>query len=226
MKRTLFTRFLVLIVSCLLGSYPLTAQVRQEVDVQEWPNGTVTLTTGDVVEGVITYYRVQEIVTVLSENGDLYSLSPVNVDKFEVNNEYGSRRHVFKTIYWDQGKDYTDFKKPTFFEQLTEGDITLLMRESYYKRTIDTYTVEYKEGTVYDPMGYPIDAIFADQIKPKFYVMQSNGKVTGLQHARRDFLNYCGKKAGMVKSFARKQKLNFEMPMDFMAIVNYYNTLL
>ena len=141
MKRTLFTRFLVLIVSCLLGSYPLTAQVRQEVDVQEWPNGTVTLTTGDVVEGVITYYRVQEIVTVLSENGDLYSLSPVNVDKFEVNNEYGSRRHVFKTIYWDQGKDYTDFKKPTFFEQLTEGNTTLLMRESYYKRTIDTYTV-------------------------------------------------------------------------------------
>ncbi|MBB6611146.1 hypothetical protein H7F15_08870 [Pontibacter sp. Tf4] len=226
MNRNTYFRSLFLTISALGMACTLQAQVRQDIDVQEWPAGTVTLTTGEVLEGVITYYRAQDIVTVLPENGRLHSLSPVNVEQFEVKNDFDTRRHLFKTIYWNQGKDYTDFKKPTFFELLTDGNVTLLMRESYYKRTIDTYLTEYKEGTVYDPMGYPIDAVFADQIKPQFFVMQPDGKIILLQHARRDFLNYCGKKASQVKSFARKQKLSFDAPMDFKAIVTYYNTLL
>lgn len=218
----------LLVIFVLSGLQPGAgyAQTRQEVDVQEWPNGTVTLTTGEVLQGTIVYYRAQDVINILLENGRVRSLSPVNVEQFEVKNRFGSRNHVFKTIYWDLGKDYTDFKKPTFFEQLVDGNITLLMREKYYKRTMDTYLTEYKEGSVYDPMGYPIEAVFADQIRPQYYVLQPDGKIIGLQNTRKDFLSYCGKKASQVKNFVRKQKLSFDQPLDFIAIVNYYNTLL
>ena len=226
MNHALYLRILFAVLISFSAISVTYAQVRQEIDVQEWPAGTVTLSTGEVLEGAITYYRGQEIISLLDNDGKLYSLSPVNVEKFEVENEYGSRRHVFKTIYWDQGKDFTDFKKPTFFEQLSDGNTTLLMRESYYKRNIETYTGDYKEGQIHDPMGYPIDAIFADQIKPLYYVLKPDGEVVQLQNVRKDFLRYCGKRAGTIKSFVRKQKLRFDQPMDFTAIVNYYNTLL
>lgn len=226
MNRILYLPLFIVSVFSFFLPDTAHAQVRQEVDVQEWPSGKVTLTTGEVLNGAITYYRGQDVIMVLLENGRMRSLAPVNVEQFEVQNEYGSRSHLFKTIYWDLGKDYSDFRKPTFFEQLVEGNTTLLMREMYYKRTIDTYLTEYKEGAVYDPMGYPIEAVFADQIKPQYFVLMPNGKVVGLDNARKDFLNYCGKKAGQVKSFVRKQKLSFDQPLDFIAIVNYYNTLL
>jgi len=225
MKRFLLNSLGLALSLMLLCSITVVAQTRTDIDVQQWPKGTVTLTSGETLKGMVTYYRTQDIITVLHEDSTLSSLSPVNVDRFEVSNENSNRVHVFRSIYWDQGKDYTDFKKPTFFEQVLEGNATLLMRESYYKRNIDSYTAETLEGTIFDPMGYPIQGQFANQIKPRFYVLQPDGDVVVLQQVRRDFLNFCGKKANLVKSFARKQKLSFELAHEFVAIVNYYNTL-
>lgn len=226
MNHALYLKILFAVVFMFSAACITQAQVRQEIDIQEWPAGTVTLNTGEVLEGSVTYYREQDIISVLDETGKLHSLSPVNVEQFEVQNEYGSRNHIFKSIFWDQGKEFSDFKKPTFFEQLTDGNTTLLMRESYHKRNIDPNLVESSNGMVHDPMGYPIDVLFADQIKPLYYVLKPDGDVMQLQSVRKDFLKYCGKRAGNIKSFVRKQKLRFDQPMDFTAIVNYYNTLL
>ncbi|MEJ8757340.1 hypothetical protein WG947_10055 [Pontibacter sp. H259] len=225
MEKNVWYRISLLLSIAILCSINATAQTRTDIDVQQWKKGTVTLTTGEVLEGIVTYYRAQDIITVLHPDSTLSSLSPVNVTQFEVLNDESDRRHLFKSIYWDQGKEYTDFKKPTFFEQVLEGKTTLLMRESYYKRNLDSFSADAMEGNIYDPMGYPISGHFADQIKPKFYVLQPDGKVVMLQQVRRDFLHFCGKKASLVKSFARKQKLSFELPNEFVAIVNYYNTL-
>ena len=226
MRNTLSSRKLLLTGLTLMFSITLHAQViRQDIDVQQWPVGTVTLTTGDVLHGIVTYYRTQDIITVLKEDGTLRSLSPVNVEKFEVTNGDSYRWHTFRSIYWNQGKDYSDFKKPTFFEELIQGNATLLMRESYYKRTIEKYESDYEEGKTLDPMGYPIDAVFADQIKPVFFVLKPDGEIVNLQQVRKDFLRYCGKKSGIIKAFVRKNKLSFEQPHEFIAIVNYYSKL-
>ncbi|MBJ6118656.1 hypothetical protein JAO76_10660 [Pontibacter sp. BT310] len=225
MKSILLFRLLLFSVICLLSSTALKAQTREAIDVQIWPRGEVTLTSGEVLKGVVTYYRSQDIITVSLADNTLSSLSPVNVAKFEVSNAYSNRRHLFKSIYWDQGDEHTDFKKPTFFEQIMEGNITLLMRESYNKRIVDSHLASMMENRTTDPLGYPIQGIYYDQIKPLFYVMNPAGEIKVIQQTRKDFLLYCGKKAPVIKSFVRKNRLNFDQPSDFIAIVNYYNTL-
>ncbi|MBC5775152.1 hypothetical protein H8S95_13825 [Pontibacter sp. KCTC 32443] len=225
MKCFLTYRSLKLTGVGLLFSFTLCAQHRQDIDIQEWAKGIVTLTTGDVLEGKITYYRTQDIISVSNEDGTLSTLSPVNVAQFEVSDELSNRSHIFKSIFWDQGKDYTDFKKPTFFEQLNQGKATLLMRESYNKKTVDPYLASSMDGNTYDPLGYPLSGEYYDQIKPKFYILQPDGEIVKLTNIRKDFLSYCGKHASVVKAYARKQKLSFDLPQEFMAIVNYYNNL-
>lgn len=225
MKPIFYLKAVWLTILGLLISFVLIAQTRDEIDVQHWAKGIVTLTTGKVLEGVVTYYRTQDIITVRLDDSTLSTLSPVNVEQFEVTDVSNSRNHLFRSIFWDQGNEYTDFKKPTFFEQVLQGKITLLMRESYYKRANDPYMAETMSGRSYDPSGYPIDNQFADQIKPRFFVMTSDGEIIKLQRVRKDFLNYCGQKASAVKAYAKKQKLSFELPQDFITIVNYYNTL-
>lgn len=225
MKRYLYFKPVVLIIISLLSGFASKAQIREEIDIQKWPKGLVTLTSGEVVEGTVTYYRSQDIITVLLPDSTLSSLSPVNVTQFLVSDEYNNRKHLFKSVYWDQGKENSDFKKPTFFEEILQGNVTLLMRESYSRRGLDPDMADVMDNYAYDPLGIPIGGQFADQIKPKFYVMEPEGKVVTLGKVRKDFLNYCGKKATTVKDFARKQKLSFELPQDFIAIVHYYNTL-
>ncbi|MER2996979.1 hypothetical protein [Pontibacter populi] len=225
MKFILLTRFLFFSALILLISNAAPAQTRVDIDIQIWPKGVVTLTSGKVLEGVVTYYRSKDVITISQPDNTLSSLSPVNVVQFEVSNGHSDRRHLFRTIYWDKGEEYTDFKIPIFFEQILDGNTTLLMRESYHKRIIDPYLAEKMDNRTTDPMGYPIQGIYYDQIKPQFYVMNGDGEVKGIHHMRKDFLNFCGKKATEIKSFVRKQKLNFEQPSDFIAIVNYYNTL-
>ncbi|NDK56226.1 hypothetical protein [Pontibacter fetidus] len=225
MKCYLYFKKVLLVTISLLCSLALQAQTREEIDIQQWPRGLVTLTTGEVVEGAVTFYRSQDIITVLHADSTLSSLSPVNVTQFLVSDEYNNRKHLFKSVYWDQGRENSDFKKPTFFEEILQGNVTLLMRESYSRRGLDPYLTEIRNTNAYDPLGIPIGGQFADQIKPVFYVMEPEGKVVTLQKVRKDFLNYCGKKATIIKDFARKQKLSFELPQDFIAIVHYYNTL-
>jgi hypothetical protein len=225
MKNYLCSRSLLLAGICLLFSSTINAQNRQEIDIQEWPKGIVTLTSGEVLKGTITFYRTQDLISVLNDDGTLSTLSPVNVAQFEVSDGVRNRYHVFKSIFWNQGRDYTDFKKPAFFEQLNQGKATLLMREGYTKKSVDPYLASAMAGNAYDPLGYPINGQFYDQIRPKFYVLQPDGEIIMLTHIRKDFLSYCGNKASVIKAFARKQKLSFEQPIDFIAIVNYYNTL-
>lgn len=225
MKKSLWYKISVLVSAGLLCCFTCSAQTRGDIDVQYWPKGTVKLTTGEVLEGFVTFYRSQDIITVMLPDSTLSSLTPVNVEQFEVTDGLGTRNHIFRTIYWDQGKDYSDFKIPTFFEQVLHGKVTLLMKETYNSRGLDPFLAEVSEGSAYDPLGYPTNGQFADQIKPHFYVLQPDGKVVQLQKIRKDFLQYCGKKATLIKSFARKQKLSFELPHEFVTIVNYYNTL-
>jgi hypothetical protein len=225
MKCYLYFKPVVLIAISLLSNFAIKAQIREDIDIQQWPRGLITLTSGEVVEGSVTFYRSQDIITVLHADSTLSSLSPVNVTQFLVSDEYNNRKHLFKSVYWDQGMAHSDFKKPTFFEEILQGNVTLLMRESYSRRGLDPYMTEAMDQNAYDPLGIPIGGQFADQIKPMFYVLGPEGKIVTLQKVRKDFLNYCGKKATIVKDFARKQKLSFELPQDFIAIVHYYNSL-
>lgn len=214
--------FMLAGIGCLLA-FTVQAQNRPSINVQEWPRAIVTLSDGQVLKGPLTFFRDQETISVQNGDGSLSTLSPVNVEYFEVSDESAIRSHLFRTIYWDQGRAASGFKKPSFFEQLTKGKTVLLMQESYLYKSTEAFMLG--PGGYYDPMGYPLHAGFADQIKPKFYLLTQEGEVLQLTNVRKDFLRFCGEKAATIKAYAKKQQLNYELPHELAALVTYYNTL-
>ncbi len=156
------------------------------------------------------------------------SFSPVNVDHFIVSNasEESPGQQVFVTYNWDQDKPYTDFKKPTFFQQLNYGQLTLIMRESYVRRDVNNMSaMNTRRFGYYDPYYNSMGYRFVEQIVPLFYLLLPDGDIITLRNLRKDLPRYFGKKEKDVKEFMKKNKYNYDNIDHLVAIIDYYNTL-
>ena len=215
---TLMTVCVVLIGGGLLPSV-LQAQVRQSIDVQEWPTGKVVLVNGDTLYGTLTYYRTPDIVNVSHEDGSMTSVSPVNVEYFVAQEMPSGKSYTFRTLFWDMGKPYSDFKKPTFFEVLNQGALTLIKREAYSQGNANT-----ANATVYEPVTGS-SPWASDHIRNLYYILLPNGEIVSLKNLRKDLQALFGNKYKDVKSYIKLNKLDYEKPHELVAIVNYFNTL-
>lgn len=220
-KLTMVAQVVCVVIAVMVHSLNATAQYRPEIDVQEWPAGKVVLTTGDTIYGPITYHRTQEIVNVHNEDGTISAFSPVNVEYFVAQEQPSNRPYIFRTLMWDLGRDYSDFKKPTFFEQLNQGTLTLVMREAYVRR--DSHYAS-RQGYYNNPNLYPVNN-YIDQVNALYYVLLPDGEVVTLRNVRKDLHRLFGKKSKQVKKFVKKKHLDYNRPHELMAIVNYFNSL-
>ncbi|WP_276496837.1 hypothetical protein [Pontibacter litorisediminis] len=209
---------------CLL-SVEAFAQYRPEIDIQEWPSGKVVLTSGDTIYGPITFYRTKEVVSVLNDDGTKSTFSPVNVQYFIGQEEPSGRPYTFRSLMWNLGRDYSDFKKPTFFEQLNQGHFTLMMREEYVRKNTSRSNLLYAHNAIYDSQYYVPGSEWADQIKGLYYILLPDGQVITLRNARKDLYRLFGNKSRQVRKYVREKHLSYEKPHQMMAIVNYYNSL-
>ncbi|TPE41074.1 hypothetical protein [Pontibacter mangrovi] len=211
----------------LLGIWPAAAlaQYRPSIDVQEWPSGKVVLLSGDTIYGPLTFYRSQEVVSVLNKDGTKSSFSPVNVQYFVAREEPSGRPYTFRSLPWNMGRGYTSFKKPTFFEELTQGPYGLMMRESYMQKDASGNEPLFVQNSTSLSEYYIPGSEWANLIKPLYYVLLPNGEVATLRNVRKDLYRLFGDKARQVKKFVRERNLSFEKPHQLMAIINYYNAL-
>lgn len=194
------------------------------IDVLEWNSGFVILTTGDSISGAITYHCRGDVIEVTKEDNTINTFSPVNVSYFVVNNESTGEKQTFRTLYWDQGRVNSDFKKPTFFEQLNEGPLTLIMRETYIQRSTRLMSNSSPYGSKYAERT-STQGVFAEMVKPLYYILLPDGEIYTLKRVRKDLHRLIGSKSGQIKKFARKNKLSYEKPNELAAIINYYNSL-
>lgn len=225
MKKSNTSVLYLIIIATLFLFMPASghAQYRPAIDVQEWPTGKIVLTSGDTIYGPITFYRTQEIIQLQDEQGNLQSFSPVNVKYFVTQEQPSGRPYTFRALMWNLGRDYSDFKKPTFFEQLNQGAVTLYMREEYVH--VDPNRVS--QATMkqfYNPQTYETGE-WLNQIKALYYVELPNGEVVTLRNVRKDLHRLFGKKSGDVKDFVKEHRLGYERPHQLVAIVNYFNSL-
>jgi len=206
---------------CLLFACNAQAQgIFINENIVEWSNGSVFLVTGDSVQGSIKYYYKEDVINVLEDDGSISSFSPVNVHYFVANNVVTGSRQVFRTIYWNQGLEQSDFKKPSFFEQLNQGDLTLIMRETYTpvssnglsSSSIVNYRSTLKDNAV-------------EGVQSFYYVLMPDGEVKSLRRVRRDLLRLLGDKADDVKKYAKKNDLSYDNTYELITIVEYYNSL-
>lgn len=210
----------------ILAMFPLIAQAqfRTAIDVQEWPAGKIVTTTGDTIYGSISFHRVQEIINVQSEEGDLRSFSPVNVQYFVAQEQPSGRAYTFRSLMWDLGREYSTFKKPTFFEQLNQGPITLILRENYlHDKTIRNGSNMMQN--YYEPNYYAQNPQWLNRIEELYYVLLPNDEIVTLRNVRKDLHRLFGKQSKAVKEYVKAHRLSYEKPHQVVAIVNYYNSL-
>ncbi|WP_242916777.1 hypothetical protein [Pontibacter liquoris] len=224
MKATTLRRLIIavfMVWSGLTWGYS-RAQNRSAIDIQVWPSGEVVLTSGDTVSGPLMFYRNQDVINVQHKDGTVSAFSPVNVQYFIANELPGGNHHVFRTYAWDQGHNYSNFRKPTFFEQLNDGYITLIMRETYTARDLaNTGGYRYYNSAYYAPSN----SEWAEQVTELYYALLPDGTIITLRNVRKDLGKLFGKKSSLVKSFVKQNKLSYENPMEVVAIVNYFNSL-
>ncbi|RIJ42754.1 hypothetical protein [Pontibacter oryzae] len=212
---------LFLVVVPLIGQ----AQYRPAVDIQEWPMGKIVLTSGDTIYGPVTYHHTQEIINIQNEDGTLSAFSPVNVKYFIVQEQPSGKSTTFRSLMWDMDRDYSDFKKPTFFEQLNQGGVVLIMRENYIHTEPENLSAYSAQGFLYDPDSYVPGSEWINHIKPLYYLLLPDGEIITLRNVRKDLYQVFGKKGKQVKKYVKDKRLAYEKPHQLVAIVNYFNSL-
>ncbi|QNF35215.1 hypothetical protein HUW51_21765 [Adhaeribacter swui] len=196
----------------------------QRVDIQEWPKGRVVLTSGDTLSGPLTYHRTEDIVRVTSPDGSIQAFAPVNVASFTVSD--GRFSQTFKPYMWNRGNDYSDYKAPAFFEQLSDGNYSLVKRETIVRRNMNAGPMYAGYGRYYDPYGYNTMGRYVEQVQELFYLHTPDNNIIALRKPKRDLEDLFGKKSKEMKAFISANKLDYDNARDLVLIVSHYNKIM
>ncbi|GAB2942771.1 hypothetical protein GCM10027048_04280 [Hymenobacter coalescens] len=134
------------------------------------------------------------------------------------------RTRLFRSLPWNHGYDYADYRTPAFFEQLSRGPVLLLRRQSLIERAVSaadpmfmpTYSgAALPRGTV----GYYVTA------RSQFFLCTASGEVLPLRNPRRHLLAYFRAEAAALEQYARQHRLSFSSSRDLARLVDYANAL-
>ncbi|UPL50761.1 hypothetical protein [Hymenobacter sublimis] len=132
---------------------------------------------------------------------------------------------VFRTYRWNRDNDYSDFRAPGFFEQLSGGPIILLRREGLVERPI-TYNGPYGYGGYGYGGGLPGRAMgYYTDVKDSFYLGLPNGNVLTLRNPKKDLLNYFHTHSRQIEQYAKENKISYTEARELAYLVNYANSL-
>jgi hypothetical protein len=213
---TIFLIPVVVLALSSLWSLEARGQAKESYDAKEWHHGKVVLATGDSLFGAVVYHPNKDVVQVELEDGAISSFSPVNVSHFVVNDVHSGRPQLFRSLFWNLGKQNTDFKKPVFFEQLNHGTISIIRRQTGVRSSDKEFAV--------DPDN-PLGQELAEDVKEDYYALLPDGEIVTLKKMQRDLQRLFGNKSDTVKQFVRSNKLDYNKPNEMLTIVNYFNSL-
>ncbi|MCA8830033.1 hypothetical protein [Hymenobacter pini] len=131
---------------------------------------------------------------------------------------------VFRTYRWNRGNDYSDFRAPGFFEQLSSGPIILLRREGLVQRPINSGVGPYGYGGY--GYGMPSRTVgYYTDVQDSFFLGLPNGNVVTLRNPKKDVLAYFRDTSRRIEQYAKDNKLSFTDARELAYIINYANSL-
>lgn len=160
-----------------------------------------------------------------ARNGYFYGSPPLYTPAVAMrrNQRDTTRVRIFRTYRWNRDQDYSDFKSPGFFEQLSAGPTHLLRRQQLIERNVADpyYRGAYRgmygaPGTRYGTMT---------DVKDMLYLGTLKGDIVPLRNPKKDLLNYFRAYSRQIEQYAKQHKLNFGVPRELAYIVNYANSL-
>jgi hypothetical protein len=199
----------------------------QHLEVQEWPNAQVILTSGDTLYGSVTYHQNEEIIRLVLNDGTNQAFTPVGVRSFAVADSQGQYQKLFRSYFWNRGNDYSDYQVPAFFEVLQEGPYTLVKRELVAIRNQSMTPMYAGYGRYYDPYGPGAYPGFRSQavVLDALYLYTPRQKIIALRNPKRDLEDLFGNRSGEMKQFVKSRHLSYNQTQDVIQILRYFNSL-
>ncbi len=124
---------------------------------------------------------------------------------------------LYVTYLWNRGNDYSDFRAPAFFQQLTDGNIRLLKREQLVQRMMSADP--YYRYSMAGMGGY------YTEIQSSYFLADPQGNLTALRNLKKDFLAYFGKNSKKIQAYVKENRLSFNNAYELLMIMRYADTL-
>jgi len=209
---------------------PVTLRRDQDVLMMAQPDGTVTTLSAVAINSFAVKGEDRDSRRPTGYYDNFYD---ARAGYYYGNPMFSSRRseesdlnrvRVFRTFRWNRGNDYSDFKSPAFFEQLSNGPRMLLRRESLMQRTVPTAGPYggYGYGNPYGPGRYMGTYT---EMKDDFFLATPTGEIIALRNPKKDLLNVFRGQAKQLEQYAKQNQLSFTVARELAFIVNYANSL-
>ncbi len=195
-----------------LGFLALEAQA-QKFSKDLWHRGEVDLTTGETVAGFVKYDLEND--NLIYKNGNrVRSYNATRVEAWQIADEKTKQVRYFFTLPYST--DGSSYRKPTFFELLTEGEpYSLLAREK---------VVEQVEN-LYDPYWFGGRNIRVTVQVDDYYLIDENGNITFCSNEENEALATLDNNDKVLKKFIKVNKLDIVRREDMIQLIDYYNSL-
>jgi hypothetical protein len=199
MNRLLFIIF-------LLAGSRLSAQ---QWPFELWHEGRLVTTSGDTLKGLIKYDLQTDIIQFNYPNDKrVEAFTPRKVMFFEIFDATIRQYRIFFALPYSPTGTYGAL---SFFELLTEGKLTLLCREALEYRTFNS--------------PYFFGSYSRLVLVYKYFFMDEKGNITEYSGRKPELMSRFGKQADEVERYIRQNRLRLDERVDFIRVIEYYNSL-
>ncbi|MDO7847765.1 hypothetical protein Q5H92_15460 [Hymenobacter sp. M29] len=231
------------LIGCwLLAAGPAVAQFNKGVHLQ-FQFSRVVLASGDTLAGPLAVQFSTDLLYLGQPDGSVRTFVPAAVAAFAVQGQAPLRVHsaksgmatfdptvvrLFRTLPWPSERPDRR-AEPAFFEQLSEGPVLLLRRQSYVPRTVafpaEGSNRQFPVGSARQPAHTPAAFRTLTELKDEFYLAWASGEIRPLHHGKKDLLAAFPAHSSQLQAYAKAHGLGYHSAAELHDLVSYVNTL-
>ena len=185
-----------------------TTLVRGQIPSDYWHIGTLYLSEGDSLKGLLKY-NIQEEYVMMKSGKKEFSFNPMQFDAFWIIDINDSTRRDFKVFRF---KNREGLERPEVFEVLvTNSKFSILVRER----------IEFQNQSSFMNQGFAPTR----SIKYDYFFMEGN-IIRPFVDTKKKVIQLTKNKEEEILAYAKQNKLRFYYKSDLKTIFEYYYTLI
>jgi len=205
---------ILLILVCVL---PAAAQSFPQ---ENWYVGSVTLSNGEQKEGTIKYDLETNSIQLQWNN----KIETYHASQFITFSIYLEEEELYRNFYVLPLANTSGYKRPTIFELILEGEISLLAREYIATRNNAANNSFY--GSRFGAFNNPFPTTFTTQyLAFKLYLVDKKANITELNNNRKEVIAAFGDHQKELKKYIKEENIKMDRVADVAQLVNYFNQL-